>query len=79
MGRTKQTTPLRREPSSEYTSKADRTPRKETAGTILNGGDVFATKEDSNGDLVRPIVPDGKKDAGILQLLFAAGGIYGSL
>ncbi|KAE8451225.1 hypothetical protein EG329_004389 [Mollisiaceae sp. DMI_Dod_QoI] len=80
MARTKQATPLRREPSSEYTSKADgygspsrsaRNLDKETNGSLV-------AKTRTNGDVVRPIVPEVKKDAGILQLLLAAGGIYGS-
>lgn len=82
MARTKQATPLRREPSSEYTSKADGygTPSRSARNLDreING---FATKEAGllDGDVVRPIIPEAKKDAGLLQLLFAAGGIYGSL
>lgn len=81
MARTKQATPLRREPSSEYTSKADGygTPSRSARNLDRDNKSVFATKEDANGDVVRPIIPETKKDAGIIQLLFAAGGIYGSL
>lgn len=79
MARTKQATPLRREPSSEYTSKADGygTPSRSARNLDKETNGLLAPKE-SNGDAVRPIIPE-KKDAGILQLLFAAGGIYGSL
>jgi UDP-galactose transporter B1 len=81
MARTKQATPLRREPSSEYTSKADgygtpsrsaRNLDRDTNGTS-NGSEILGS------DTVRPIIPETKKDAGIVQLLFAVGGIYGSL
>lgn len=82
MARTKQATPLRRDPSSEYFSKSDmgtpsRSPRNlnnELNGTATGGDDL---KE----SLVKSFVPEVemKKEAGALQFLIAVGGIYGSL
>lgn len=81
MARTKQATPLRREPSSEYTSKADGygSPSRSARNLDRDTNATFTGKEMMASDTVRPIIPETKKDAGILQLLFAVGGIYGSL
>ncbi len=81
MARTKQATPLRRDPSSEYFSKADaigtptRSPRnldKERNGAVISGEFV-------NGNLIKTLAPDARKEAGALQFLVAVIGIYGSL
>jgi solute carrier family 35 (UDP-galactose transporter), member B1 len=83
MARTKQATPLRREPSSEYTSKADQngTPTrisrnmdKEANGTRRRGS-VSLTAE----SVIEALAPEARKEAGALQFLVAVGGIYGSL
>lgn len=80
MARTKQATPLRREPSSEYYSKADapgtpsRSPRnldKEINGSLIANGVT-------NGTLSKSAALE-VKDAGAIQLLVALAGIYGSL
>lgn len=73
MARVKQATPLRRNPSSEYTSKEDRTPRG--AEKKANG----TTNGHPDGGLLNALAPKPAKEAGILQLLIGAGGIYGSL
>jgi hypothetical protein len=78
MARTKQATPLRREPSSEYASKLDRTPRsREVSAT-------HETAEKPNGKangMVSPggIAPVAKKDPGIVTLIIDVAGIYASL
>jgi UDP-galactose transporter B1 len=81
MARTKQATPLRRDPSSEYFSKADatktptRSPRnldKETNGTVTANG-FMAEK------VIETLAPEARKEAGAVQFLIAVGGIYGSL
>jgi UDP-galactose transporter B1 len=83
MARTKQATPLRREPSSEYTSKADQngTPTrssrnldKETDRTGRRGSVSLAAES-----VIEALAPEAKKEAGALQFLVAVGGIYGSL
>ena len=80
MARTKQATPLRREPSSEYYSKADapgtpsRSPRnldKEINGSLIANGVAIGTlSKDATLEV---------KEAGAIQLLVALAGIYGSL
>lgn len=75
MARTKQATPLRRNPSSEYTIKQDR----------QNRSPEKALEPITNGSLANEIhlekfAPEQqRKDAGALQFLIAVGGIYGSL
>jgi hypothetical protein len=79
MARTKQSTPLRREPSSEYV-------HGETRGTPVRGATNLdkgyrngnLRNGEANGDILKPAV-SAQKEAGLLQLIFAAGGIYGSL
>jgi UDP-galactose transporter B1 len=81
MGRIKQATPLRRDPSTEYFSRADanktpaRSPRnldKETNGAVTANG--FMTEK-----VIGTLAPEARKEAGALQFLVAVGGIYGSL
>jgi solute carrier family 35 (UDP-galactose transporter), member B1 len=75
MARTKQATPVRRNPSSEYISKEDRTPIRNLE-RALNG----ATNGHVNGSVLGSLVPKAQqKEAGALQFLVAVGGIYGSL
>jgi UDP-galactose transporter B1 len=79
MARTKQATPLRREPSSEYYAKG------EEKGTLSrsprNLDRDVGVKEATNGYANRSVVNvvEQVKEAGALQLVFAVGGIYGSL
>lgn len=84
MARTKQATPLRREPSSEYTSKADqngslsmsaRIGNKEMNGRQRRGSMAAETAE----QVIETLAPEAGKEAGALQFLIAVGGIYGSL
>ena len=90
MARTKQATPLRREPSSEYFSKADapgtpsRSPRNlEKTNGYANGYANGHTNGHTNGHaetiMDKLPVPVADKEHTIWQLLFAVGGIYGSL
>lgn len=80
MARSKQSTPLRREPSSEYTSKVDGTPsRKGGSSEKLVNGNVNGIIEGSEVERVLENVVPGVKEAGALQFLIAVGGIYGSL
>jgi hypothetical protein len=71
MARSKQAAPLRRAVSSEYTSKADRTPRKPEHDGSLS--------EKTNGYTVSSKAVAEPKQAGIPQLIMAVGGIYASL
>lgn len=78
MARTKQATPLRRDPSSEYVQGVSGTPTRSARNLdkdLVNGG---AANGVGNGEVLKSIVPV-RKEAGVLQLIFAAGGIYGSL
>ena len=75
MARSKQATPLRRETSSEYFSK--HTPSNGTTKVPARNADAGDT-----GDMVPGIAASlvvERKDAGIVQLLIAVGGIYASL
>jgi UDP-galactose transporter B1 len=79
MARTKQATPLRREPSSEYFSKNDGSGTPSRSPRNLD-----KEKEGSNGFANGSVVKKSegqpeKKEAGALQLVFAVTGIYGSL
>jgi len=81
MARTK-ATPLRRDPSSEYISKADahtaspsRSPRNLDKATNGNGDELLQGL--LNGRIEKP--KKAQKEAGALQFFVAVGGIYGSL
>lgn len=69
MARSKQATPVRRQTSSEYFSKAD------LARTPSNGE---ATQPNGKAIAVAA-APVEAKEAGALQILIAVGGIYASL
>jgi solute carrier family 35 (UDP-galactose transporter), member B1 len=79
MARTKQATPLRRDPSSEYFSRdvtgtPSRSPgtwEKEKSNGEINGH--------VNGSAAKTPTPTTRKEAGALQFLVAVTGIYGSL
>ena len=71
MARTKGT-PIRRETSSEYISKHDRTPRNATASKGAANGNLASAE-------VPPISAVLEKNNGLLQVAIAVGGIYGSL
>lgn len=77
MARTKQATPVRRNPSSEYISKEDRTPIRSLIDKELTNGTTNGHTKES---LLESVVPKAhQKEAGALQFLIAVGGIYGSL
>ena len=71
MARVKQATPLRRNPSSEFISREDRSPRRLEKSNGTNGY--------TNGSVLKAMATKQPKEAGVLQLILAAGGIYGSL
>ncbi|GAB1320596.1 UDP-galactose transporter [Madurella fahalii] len=83
MARTKQATPIRREPSSEYASKHDRTTQRreldasdgtaEKATGKANGQALSGSSSDAGGK-----APVAKKDAGITTLIIDVAGIYAS-
>ncbi len=78
MARTKQATPLRRNPSSEYTSKADQNGTPNRVSRNLNK--ELNVNGHTNGQVLEIFAPKAnQKGAGALQLLIAVGGIYGSL
>lgn len=74
--------PLRREPSSEYTSRDDAagsSPR--SSGTVKGASSINSTELNGqhNGKMGAGIDLPVVKDVGLPQLLMAVGGIYGSL
>lgn len=80
MARTKQAEPLRRNPSSEYTSKADATGTRSLSARNLDkemNGNALAQNGVIKSDA--PLKEKAQKEAGALQLIFAVAGIYGSL
>lgn len=81
MARTKQAEPLRRNPSSEYTSKADANGTKSLSSRNLDkkiNGDAPVQNGVVKGNA--PLKEKAQqKEAGALQLIFAVAGIYGSL
>ena len=84
MARTKQATPLRREPSSEYSSKLDRAPRSrepseshEVAAHEPNGkANGLAAVESKSQSEAAAVA---KKDPGVVTLIIDVAGIYASL
>ncbi|RAL58525.1 hypothetical protein DID88_004029 [Monilinia fructigena] len=79
MARTKQAEPLRRNPSAEYTSKADANGIKSLSSRNLDkkmNGNAPAQNGVLKGNA--PGKEKAQKEAGALQLIFAVAGIYGS-
>ncbi|KAK2059423.1 UAA transporter [Colletotrichum caudatum] len=72
MARSKQATPIRRQTSSEYFSKAD------TLARTPGHGNGAATSTKPNGKVAASAAPVEKNEAGALQILIAVGGIYAS-
>lgn len=73
MARTKRTA-VQREPSSEYTSKADRPAQR--------GDDLAAPKSEDAALPAKadaPLPPIVPRDVGLTQLVISVAGIYGSL
>jgi UDP-galactose transporter B1 len=80
MARTKQATPQRRNPSSEYTSKADPNGTPTRVSRNLNKDLNGNANGHTNGRVPEKFAPkENQKGAGALQLLIAVSGIYGSL
>ncbi|KAL2166716.1 hypothetical protein VTG60DRAFT_2279 [Thermothelomyces hinnuleus] len=87
MARTKQATPLRREPSSEYSGKHDRTPRireasaTQTMAEMANGkvnGQAPLKDPAPRAEAKTPAATGAKKEAGIVTLIIDVAGIYAS-
>ncbi|KAK4043190.1 UAA transporter family-domain-containing protein [Parachaetomium inaequale] len=81
MARIKQATPLRREPSSEYSGKHDRTPRsREVSAThaMAEKPNGTANGHASAGAETKAPVAVAKKEAGIVTLIIDVAGIYAS-
>ena len=83
MARIKQATPLRREPSSEYSGKHDRTPRSREASAthaMPEKPNKTANGQASAGaETKAPAAAVAKKEAGIVTLIIDVAGIYASL
>lgn len=85
MARQKQATPLRREVSSEYTSKADRSATPSKRSRNLDRESEVAVmplkmNEHANGKIaVSAPAAAQKKQAGLLELVIGVSGIYASL
>lgn len=72
MARSKQATPIRREPSSEYVSKQDRTTPSKISAAV--------NKATSNGSAHGANVGQAaKREAGLVTLVIDVAGIYASL
>lgn len=80
MARTKQATPLRRDPSSEYFSKADATgtPSRSSRNPNRDLSNGSAASGHTNGAVFKDLLPVAQKEAGALQFIIAVGGIYGA-
>lgn len=78
MARTKQATPLRRDPSSEYFSKAE-TPSRSARNSDKDLSNGSTTNGHANGTALKDLFPVAQKEAGALQFIIAVGGIYGAL
>ncbi|KAK4244392.1 UAA transporter family-domain-containing protein [Corynascus novoguineensis] len=81
MARTKQATPLRREPSSEYSGKHDRTPRVKQVGAAPAVTEMANGKANGHASLREaeaPVSVATKKEAGIVTLIIDVAGIYAS-
>ena len=85
MARTKQSTPLRREPSSEYFTKGDptgtasRSSRKLDRKAANGYGISNAINAHRYAGVPGSSALTARKDAGAVQFLIAVAGIYGSL
>ena len=76
MARTKQATPLRREPS-DFDKGPSESPSHGWNHAI--GNSVKTAPNKSNGKPKAPLTPTTKDQAGLPQLLICVGGIYISL
>ncbi|KAK0711113.1 UAA transporter family-domain-containing protein [Lasiosphaeris hirsuta] len=78
MARSKQATPLRREPSSTYVSKHDRTPQSKGTGASERSFEVNGAPPVANAPTTATTTATAKKDAGIVTLIVDVVGIYAS-
>jgi UDP-galactose transporter B1 len=71
MARSKQVTPIRREPSSEYFSKQDRPVKdlRACSADVANG----------KAEGIVSVAPATKREAGFVTLVMDVAGIYASL
>ena len=80
MARTKQATPLRREPSSEYYNKANAPEtQSRSAGASKDISNGSVANGHANVTTLQDLLPLAQKEAGALQFIIAVGGIYGAL
>ena len=79
MARTKQATPLRRDPSSEYFSRDTSGTPSQSPGSWEKERSNGGTNGYTNGSITKSSTPKAQNEAGAMQLLVAVGGIYASL
>src|SRR3978361_1506750 len=79
MARTKQATPLRRDPSSEYFTRDTTGTPSRSPGSWDSDKSNGSANGHTNGSVVKGSAPAVQKEAGAMQLLVAVGGIYASL
>ncbi|KAK8088010.1 hypothetical protein PG997_002971 [Apiospora hydei] len=80
MARTKQVKPIERQPSSEYMDGQNSTSSKRNVDPITaHSGKSNGALSHSTKAAVASAAPVEKADAGVLQLVIAVAGIYGSL
>lgn len=78
MARTKQATPLRRDPSSEYFSRDTSGTPSQSPGSWEKERSNGGTNGYTNGSITKSSTPKAQNEAGAMQLLVAVGGIYAS-
>ncbi|KXX76465.1 UDP-galactose transporter 1 [Madurella mycetomatis] len=78
MARTKQATPIRREPSSEYASKHDRTMQRRELDASNGTAEKDIAKANGQALSGSSKVSGAKKEAGITTLIIDVAGIYAS-
>jgi UDP-galactose transporter B1 len=79
MARTKQATPLRRDPSSEYFSRDTSGTPSRSPGSWDKEKSNSGANGHKNGSITKSSTPKAQTEAGLIQLLIAVGGIYASL
>ncbi|KAK0722748.1 UAA transporter family-domain-containing protein [Lasiosphaeria miniovina] len=79
MARSKQATPIRRELSSDYSSKLDRVPQQSREAVGKGNGHVsLSTTTTTTTSTAKVPPPSAKKEAGIVTLFIDVAGIYAS-
>lgn len=80
MARTKQANPIQRTTSSEYVTRQNGTPKRTASFTVVD--EAGSTKTNGIAQVAESIAAPSameQKEAGIVQLVIAVAGIYGSL